>query len=146
MWHGHGGSRGLAWKKFGINRLQWQGKDDGGEAAAQRASSCKAFALLEVSVSAGVGLAPAPIWVFANLVERGDRVNELWSGEQEEAARVSANFVERVFDVEEKQDARGLFTALMGGVDEEVVLGLCFVNNEFEAAFDGDSVLSCWCV
>ena len=35
---------------------------------------------------------------------------------------------------------------LVGGVDEEVVLGSCFVNNEFEATFDGDSALSCWCV
>ena len=58
--------------------------------------------LLEVSVNAGVGLAPAPIWVFINLVETGDHVNEVWSGKEEVAACVSASFVELVFDVEEK--------------------------------------------
>jgi len=81
VWCGHGGSRGLAQKKFGINRLQQQGKDDGRETATQWASLCKAFALLEVSVNASVGLVPAPIWVFVNLVETGDHVNEFWSGE-----------------------------------------------------------------
>ena len=91
---------------------------------------------------AGVGLVPAPVWFFACLVEAGNHAHDF----RQEPACVVADFVERVCDVKKEQRARHRFLALVGGVDVQVALSLCFMDNEFEAAFDGDSASSGRCI